>query len=304
MDDLILIKLSEKQEKQLADFAPIYYDPRKLAKLIGIPADAFALFEAEYNNAESHIGSIVSLARLKEEAEINLNASKSAKTSTTSLSQYNKLIKDRKREELKKKVIPGYNPEKPKRGKMKYHSEYFEMLQDYVLKGNSIDVMPMHLRDHWERLKIVRDISNNLEIRAMGTQYMINMICASAECSESVAYALQREAATFFNISEPKNLWYERLLRDLDMIKMMALSDDDYDAFLKAVQIQHGINKDKKDITDVPAEFYEGRYVLISSHTPEDFGIESVDREKLLAKIESWNLTKEEKERVKKDAGL
>lgn len=304
MSNLSLITLTEAQEKQLADFAPIYYSPKKLAKLVGIDRSLIDSFEAEYNNPKSNIYAIVEFARLKTEADINLAASTAAKKDSTKIKDLNRIVKNEARKELKKKLIPGFDPDAPKRGRLKYHPEYFQMIQDYVLKGGNIEAMPPHLKDHWERLKIVRDISNNLEVRAMGTSHIINMICASAECSESAAYALQREATSFFNISEPKNMWFERLLRDLDMIKLIALEDDNYDVFIKAVQMQYNINKDKKDALDIPSEFYEGRYMLISSHKPEDFGIAPVDREKLLAKIESWNLTKEEKEKVKKDAGI
>lgn len=303
----LTLSLSEDQIEHLKQFSIVIYSHKRLGEALGLMGNELNQFITLCTTPESEIYNIIKKAKLQTEAAINYELSQSAKVSSSAYKDYIKALDREKAEAIKEELFPGYAEFKkaPKsiRDSWEYRSSYYDQLEQWIMSGKSTDILPPQLKEYWQRLKIVRDISNDFQARAKGNEYIINLIRETVGCSESHAYVLLREASTFFNISEPKSVWHHRLLLDLDRVKTIAFASNKYDEVLKAIELQSKILKEIKDEKEFPAELFEGK-TLITSHNPEDFGLKPIDRDALFDRIKKWKLTAEERKRIIIDAGI
>jgi hypothetical protein len=262
-------------------------------------------FIVECNNPDSDIARKINERRLFSKAELNVSLMDAAKASSASAKDFKKAMDQEKLETMMQDILPGFEEFKKQRGTLKsysYHAGHYQMLQDWILTGKPLENASESVQEYWKRLKIVRDIANDFRARAHGNDYIINLVREAVGCSESHAYVLVREAASFFSISEPKIVWYNRLLANLDKLFYLAVAED-RELAMKIIEKQFNIVKEIQDSTELPAELYEGR-TIITSHKPEDFGMEPISREKLLGMMYKWKLDKEQKERLMLDADI
>lgn len=299
--------LSSEQLAALEEFAPHWYSPKKLAQLIGLSVEDFKQFTFECGNPDSEICQIITTARLKQDTEIKASLAGSAKASSGVAKDLRKIQREEKLEAARDEVFPGMAEFIKQRHTLKdsyaYNSRHYEALQEWILSGKPMESASEQLQEYWKRLKIVRDISNDFRARARGNEYTVNLVRNSVGCSESHAYVLIREAASFFTISEPKTVWYNRMLSNLDKLFYLAMADNQIELAMNILARQESIVGKIQDSTDLPPELYEGR-TIITSHKPEDFGLEPVDRNKLQIMINRWKLEKEQKEKLLLDAGI
>jgi len=299
--------LSNEQWTELEQFAPIWYSPKKLGQTLGLHDDELKIFIFDCANPDSEIYKAILTARLKSEAEIKVSLTSSAKSSSGVAKDLRKIMHDEQMDNAREEIFPGMAEFLQMRRSLKdsysYNSAHYEAHRNWILSGKPLETASEQLLEYWKRLKIVLDISNDFRARARGNEYRINLVRQSVGCSESHAYVLIREAANFFTISEPKTTWYNRLLANLDKLFYLAIADGNLELATTLIGRQESIVSKLQDSTDLPPELYEGR-TIITSHKPEDFGLEPIDRDKLQTMIHRWKLDKEQKEKLLRDAGI
>lgn len=299
--------LSNEQWNELEKFAPIWYSPKKLGQTLGLHDDELKHFIILCKNPDSDIYKAILTARLKDDAEIKVSLLGAAKASSGAAKDLRKIQREEKLEAARDEIFPGMAEFINQRHTLKesyaYNSRHYEALQEWILSGKPMETASEQLQEYWKRLKIVRDISSDFRSRARGNEYMVNLVRQSVGCSESHAYVLIREAASFFTISEPKTVWYNRMLSNLDKLFYLAMADNQIELAMNIIGRAESIVGKIQDSTDLPPELYEGR-TIITSHKPEDFGLEPVDRNKLKLMINRWKIEKEQKEKLLLDAGI
>jgi hypothetical protein len=297
--------LHKEQIIMLIQFATAWRTPDKIAKALGLSGENYLRFLNELNDSNSSLRAIVDFARLKNAGEINANAALRAKESSSGLKAYNELIDKEKINELKEAIVPSIDTEERVVYKNAVHDELsmFTELQDFFLNATETDNIPEKLKEYWQKLNIVHDILSSFQFRSRGRKYCMRIIQKKLGCKERYAYRLINESIQFFNIQESKTSWYNRLLEDLDKIKSICWSTNNFQVFIDAIQTQTKILHDMKDHQDIPPEVYKER-VIITSHNPEEFGISSVDRKELMKMIKNWKITKEEKLKLKQEISI
>lgn len=292
--------LSPDETKALIKFCTIWDTPYKIAISVGLSKDKLNKFLKEYNDNFSTIRNIVDLARLKQSAEIRANAAIRAKESVSGEKAFRELMESDKVADLRKALVPVLeDPEVPHNIPQDFFNErtHFAELQAFFENGTLEDNIPDRLIQYWNKLNLTVDMLKSFQARAQGTRYIIKVLMKKLGCSESYAYRIMREAQYFFNVQEDKSLIYSRLLEDLEKVKCIAWEKGDDKTFTEAIKVQHDIAKSMRDNKDIPQEVFEGR-VIITSHDPQEFGIEPVSRTELAGKIKKFKISSQEKQRL------
>jgi hypothetical protein len=302
------IEFTDEQLTLVEQFAGIGFLPRKIGITLGIPFRLLKWFIQEMQTE----GTALNLRYLKgqylTEANARKNLTDSSKGSFTAFKEMRELQKETEVDELKRTLEVGYShtdePQLALRAQYKDSLENYLALKEFITKGSSND-LPANLQEYWTRLSCAHDLISNFNNRAKGRKYVVRQLRLKyPDITENTAYRLINEAVSFFNTDLDKNQWRNILTESLDKVIAVSWKLNRMDWIIKAIREQAEIQGLKiPDPEPIPEELLAQKTIIINSDLKQ-LGVEPVDPKDLISRIKKYNISKADKERIARDAGI
>lgn len=299
---------NDEQLAYLEQLASIGFSPRKIAITFGVPTRLMQSFINEIEKEGSTLNAIYLRGQYKTEAEAKLNIANSSKSSIAAFQEMKKSQIESDIDELKRSLEPGYEldttPTLAIQAQYNDSLDYYHALKELVNTGNC-DKLPAHLQEYWQRLSVAHDLISNFQNRAKGRRFVIRQLKLKySDLSERQCYRIINESISFFNVDIDRNHWKNILCESLDKAIAVAWKMNRMDWIIKAIHEQaliQGLHLEEKEA--IPEELLEKKVIVISSNAKE-FGYEPVARKDLLEQIKKYDISRRDKQRLAKDAGI
>ena len=176
------------------------------------------------------------------------------------------------------------------------------------LSGPAIEeLMPDYLESYQYKVNIAHSLLTSLEGVAGGEPYMMNALISKFEgkIKPKEARQLLYEAANIYltDATHTKEVFVNIEIQHLQKVAASAYIDKDYKGYAAIKKLLYELKGIYKEENELPQEWYR-QPLMIFSVDPEDVGIERVDRKALAAQIDSFKIAKDEKNRIKIEAGI
>lgn len=301
--------LTDEQLASIEKLSGIGFTPRKIAITIGIPGRLIRWFTDQCNQQGSEINFRYLKGRYKTDAEAKLNLASSSKSSFSAYQEHRKTLLESEVDDLKEDLEPelstGEDTKFSLANQYKDSIDYYHALQEFLAGGEPHDKLPAHLADYWQRLSVAHDLISNFSNRAKGRRYVVKVLMRKySDITERTAYRLINESMNFFNTDLSRDQWKSVLCESLDKVIAVAWKMSRMDWIIKAIREQaHIQGLHLQEPEPLPEDLLEEKVLIISSNAKE-FGFEPIVRKELLEKIKSYEISKGDKQRIARDAGI
>lgn len=299
---------TDEQLAYVEELAGIGFLPRKIGITLGISARMLKWFIQEIQTE----GTILNFRYLKgqylTEANARKNLTESSKGSFTAFKEMRELQIETEVDELKRTLEVGYSvtdePQLALKAQYKDSLENYLALKEFVAQGNS-DKLPDNLQEYWTRLSTAHDLIHNFNNRAKGRKYVVRQLRLKyPDITENTAYRMINEAISFFNTDLDKSHWRNLLSESLDKVIAVSWKLNRMDWIIKAIREQAEIQGLKIAEPDpIPDELLTQKTIIINSDLKQ-LGVEPIEPKDLLDRIKKYNISKSDKTRLARDAGI
>lgn len=302
------IEFTDEQLSYVEELAGIGFLPRKIGITIGIPARNLRWFIQEMQTEGTALNFRYLKGQYLTEANARKNLTESSKGSFTAFKEMRELQRETEVDELKRTLEVGYTPsDEPQLSlKAQYNDtlENYLALKEFIATGTS-DNLPANLQEYWNRLSTTHDLISNFNNRAKGRKYVVRQLRLKyPDISERRAYMLINESISFFNTDLDKTHWRNILTEALDKVVAVSWKLNRMDWIIKAIREQAEIQGLKiPDPDPIPEDLLAQKTIIINSDLKQ-LGVEPVNPKDLLDRIRKYNISKADKTRLARDAGI
>jgi hypothetical protein len=302
------IEFTEEQLTYVEQLSGIGFLPRKIGITLGIPSRLIKWFVSEMHTEGTTLNFRYLKGKYLTEANARKNLTESSKGSFTAFKEMRELEKETEVEELKRNLEIGYSqseePQLALQAQYKDSIDNYLALKEFIAKGSS-DNLPAYLQEYWIRLSCVHDLISNFDNRAKGRKYVVRQLRLKyPDVTENTAYRMINEAVSFFNTDLDKSHWRNILTEALDKVIAVSWKLNRMDWIIKAIREQAEIQGLKiPDADPIPEDLLGQKTIIINSDL-KLLGFEPVDPKDLLARIRKYNISKADKTKLARDAGI
>jgi len=302
------IEFTEEQLAHVEQLAGIGFLPRKIGITLGIPSRLIKRFIQEIQTEGTALNFRYLKGQYLTEANARKNLTESSKGSFTAFKEMRELQKETEVDELKRTLEVGYShgeePQLALKAQYKDSLDNYLALKEFVAKGES-DHLPANLQEYWNRLSCTHDLISNFNNRAKGRKYVVRQLRLKyPDITENTAYRMINESVSFFNTDLDKTQWRNILTEALDKVIAVSWKLNRMDWIIKAIREQAEIQGLKiQDPDPLPEDLLTQKTIIINGDLKQ-LGVDPIEPKDLIARIKRYKISKADKERLARDAGI
>jgi hypothetical protein len=184
-------------------------------------------------------------------------------------------------------------------------SENYSKFKNWLVNADPGTSIPDSLRTYKDKIDAAHSFLNKLGHLGKGQKWIASQLANILEVNLREAQQLVYEAMHLYyaEASMTKEIYINHTIEKLEKLIASCIVIGDYRSVGKFIEIQNKLKRVDIDEKVFPAEYFR-QPILVMTITPEDIGIKRENRSIIAKQIDAMKLNKEDRNRIRLEAGL